>query len=211
MKSYILLISVLCYFISCGNSGSNDKKTDLKLAGGPDTCNSPDAPISCFFENIPPHLNHIMIIGDSSEAGTRIKIKGQILKKDGKTPFKDLIIYAYHTDSKGYYSKKGNETGVQKWHGHLTGYCKTDQNGDYEIFTVRPGRYPDNNFPAHIHCAVKDQDGNMFYLNDFVFSDDSLVNGDYLSRLIYKGDNGVTDLHETGSGIYEGSRISVIE
>lgn len=211
MKSYILLSTFFFYFNSCGNSGSNDTNNNLKISAKSDTCDTPDAPISCFFLNTPAELNHIMVIGDSTETGTRIKIKGQILKKDGNTPYSDLIVYAYHTDSKGYYSKKGEETGIQKWHGHLSGYCKTDKNGKYEIITVRPGRYPDNKFPAHIHCAVKDPDGNLFYLNDFVFSDDSLVNSDYISRLNYKGDNGITDLRETGNDIYEGTRITIVE
>ncbi len=211
MKYYILLISVLFNFTSCGNSGSKNQNNTGRVSGDSDTCNTPDAPVSCLFMNTPAELNNIMLIADSTEAGTRIKIKGQIFNKDFKSPFSGLIIYAYHTDSSGYYSKKGNETGVQKWHGHLYGYCKTDQDGKYEIITIRPGRYPGNKFPAHIHCAVKETDGNIFYLNDFVFSDDSLVTGDYLSRLNYKGDNGVINLHETGRGIREGSRVTVID
>lgn len=197
--------------MACGNSGSKNQNETGKISGDSDICNTPDAPLHCLFMNAPPDPDHIMIIADSTEAGTRMIIKGQILKKEDKAPYSDLIIYAYQTDSSGYYSKKGNETGVQKWQGHLYGYCKTDQEGKYEIITIRPGRYPGNKFPAHIHWAVKERDGNIFYLNDFVFSDDSLVTGDYLSRLNYKGDNGIIKLHETGRGIQEGSRITIVE
>jgi len=211
MKTYVLLFTIIFCLFSCGNSGSRKNSASGKLSDDKDSCDNPDAPLSCLFVKVHPELTSIMDIDNSSEDGKRIIIKGQIFKEDGITPYNDLIIYAYHTDNKGYYSKKGDETGVNKQHGSHYGYCKTDTEGRYEISTIRPGRYPVNKFPAHIHWAVKEPDGNMFYLNDFVFSDDSLVNNDYLSHLIYKGDDGVIILKDNGSGISEGNRITVLK
>ena len=211
MNSFVLFFIITFCFFSCENSGSKNKIAADKLSGGNDTCDNPDAPLSCLFINVPRNITNRMEIADDKEEGKRIVIKGQIFKEDGLTPYSELIIYAYHTDNKGYYSKKGNETGVQKKHGYLFGYCKTDKEGRYEIHTIRPGRYPDNEFPAHIHIAIKEPGGNMQYLNDFVFSDDILVTKEYLSRLNYKGDDGVIVLKENGSGIPEGNRITILK
>ena len=211
MKSYIFIFLLILHFISCGNSGTKNNGASEKISSASDSCNNPDAPLSCLFVNLPKDMSNKMEIADITEEGVRIVIKGQIFKDDGVTPYNELIIYAYHTDNKGYYTKKGDETGVQKQHGHLFGYCLTDPEGKYEIYTIRPGRYPDNKFPAHIHWAVKEPDGNMFYLNDFVFSDDSMVNNEYLSHLNYKGDDGVILLKENSSGIPEGNRITILK
>lgn len=211
MKSYIFIFLLILHFISCGNSGTKYNGASEKISSASDSCNNPDAPLSCLFVNLPKDMSNKMEIADITEEGVRIVIKGQIFKDDGVTPYNELIIYAYHTDNKGYYTKKGDETGVQKQHGHLFGYCLTDPEGKYEIYTIRPGRYPDNKFPAHIYWAVKEPDGNMFYLNDFVFSDDSFVNSDYLSHLNYKGDDGVILLKENSSGIPEGNRITILK
>jgi len=211
MKTYVLLFTIIFCLFSCGNSGSRKNSASEKLSDDKDTCDNPDAPLSCLFVNLPEDLSNKMEIADNADEGVRIIIKGQIFKDDGVTPYNELIIYAYHTDNKGYYTKKGDETGVQKQHGHLFGYCLTDPEGKYEIYTIRPGRYPDNKFPAHIHWAVKEPDGKMFYLNDFVFSDDSMVNNEYLSHLNYKGDDGVILLKENSSGIPEGNRITILK
>jgi protocatechuate 3,4-dioxygenase beta subunit len=151
-----------------------------------------------------------MTIADQKETGEKLMISGTIFKAYGKTPFPDIILYAYHTDSKGYYSKSGNETGVQKWHGHFHGWCKTDSNGYYEIHTIRPARYPDNTMPAHIHAAIKTDSGKMFYITDFVFKDDSLVNEKYLSSLVNIGGTGVVDIKKTTENTWTGKRDIIL-
>ena len=148
-----------------------------------------------------------MQIAAPTDKGERLIIKGTIFKKDGITPYPNIILYAYHTDDKGYYSKKGNEKGFQKWHGHLHGWCKTDSRGQYEIHSIRPAPYPSHTMPAHIHCAVKLPQSSMpFYINDFVFADDSLVNKSYISSLNFTGGNGIVHLEKGGNGSWKGTR-----
>ena len=108
------------------------------------------------------------------------------------------------------YSKKGNETGIQKWHGRLHGWLKTDNKGYYEIRSIRPARYPGNAIMAHIHAAIKLDDGPAFHINDFVFKDDVLVNEEYLSRLNNIGGTGVVDVKKEGN-IWIGIRDITIE
>ncbi|HQY19851.1 MAG TPA: hypothetical protein PLX80_03290 [Ignavibacteria bacterium] len=208
MKILILLIFI--FSVSCGNKFQQIK--EVKNIAGIDPCESPDADISCNFENVPDNPGYVMNISSKTEPGIKIFIEGQILKADGKTPYPEILIYAYQTDSTGLYSKSGNETGVQKLHGKLHGWCMTDINGKYKINTVRPGKYPTNDFPAHIHWAIREPDGKMQYLNDFVFSDDKHVNEEYISKPYYKtGDVGVLKLSKNNNGIMWAKRITVLK
>ncbi|MEO8209887.1 MAG: hypothetical protein ABI840_04970 [bacterium] len=214
MYTFILCLVLFISFLACNKkSAESPDLTDQKekKVTEKDTCDNPDADINCCFVNIPENISSLLNIADSLEKGKRIIIKGQLLREDGTTPYNDVIIYAYHTDENGYYSKRGDETGFQKWHGYLHGWCKTDSEGRYEIHSIKPGRYPSNNAPAHIHWAIKDSHGKMTYLNDFVFSDDSMVTGSYLSHLRLPGDNGVITLKENEDGVMVGSRLTVLK
>lgn len=196
-----LLIFLL--FLSCRETTSQPQK---------DLCDNPDAEINCCFVNMPSTLTTVMKVAKPNEAGEKLIITGTIFKSDGITPYPGVILYAYHTDNTGHYTKKGNETGFQKWHGYLHGWCKTDINGKYEIHSIRPARYPDNTMPAHIHSAVKTPNSKQpFYINDFVFQDDSLVNQSYLSTLTLTGGTGVVNVQKNTSGIWIGTRNITIK
>lgn len=176
-----------------------------------DTCDNPDAPINCSFLNMPSSLKSELIIAGKDEPGERLKITGTVYKADGKSAYPGILIYAYHTDSKGLYSKNGTETGAQKWHGHLHGWCKTDSNGNYQIQTIRPARYPDNSMPAHIHAAIKKENGEMYWISDFVFQDDGLVNEKYLSRVKDMiGGTGVLNVQKDETNTWTGHRDIIL-
>lgn len=170
-------------YISCKQNSTppyeNQRITQTKI----DSCDDPDANVHCCFVNMHQIPIDIMVIADNNVEGDRLVITGTIYKSDGKTPFPNILIYAYQTDSTGHYSKTGNEKGIQKWHGQLHGWCKTGTDGQYKIISIRPGAYPDNKFPAHIHAAIKTTNGKAFYITDFVFKGDSLVNDNYISSL----------------------------
>ncbi len=105
----------------------------------------------------------------------KLKITGIVYKKDGKTPAPDVILYIYHTNRAGIYETKGNETGWAKRHGFIRGWVKTDEAGRYTFYTFRPGAYPDKSEPEHIHLTVKEPGTNEYYLDDYLFDDDPLV------------------------------------
>lgn len=196
------------FLVSCGHGSSNADSRQRLPVGQTDSCDNPDADIRCCFVNMPSTLTRIMSISKENDPGEKLLITGTIFKADGLTPYPDIILYAYQTDHRGYYSKKGDETGFQKWHGRLHGWCKTDSNGQYEIHSIRPAPYPDNTMPAHIHTAIKTEKA-MFYINDFVFKDDPLVNDKYLSSIRQSGDNGVVDIMKF-KGIWKGKRDIII-
>lgn len=207
----IAFITLLIFFISwvhiTTKPAANQKMINVQI----DTCDNPDAKINCCFLNMPSKLTNVMTIAGQNEAGGRLIITGTLFKPDGVTPYPNVILYAYHTDNSGHYSKKGDEKGVQKWHGHLHGWCKSGSDGKYELHTIRPARYPDNSVPAHIHAAFKLPGGQMGYINDFVFKDDSLVNEKYLSSLSDIGGTGVVDIKKTAKNIWKGKRDLILK
>jgi protocatechuate 3,4-dioxygenase, beta subunit len=206
MNVFICKLIILSVLASCGQVNSNTKVNQTSTAA--DTCDDPDANINCSFINMPSNLNNVMTIAGKDENGEKLVVSGTIFKADGKTPYPGVLLYAYHTDSKGYYSKSGKETGAQKWHGRLHGWCKTDAKGYYEIRSIRPAPYPSNTMPAHIHIAVKEP-GNKepYYISDIVFKDDKLVNEQYLKSIqSMVGGTGVVNVTKSQSGIWVGKR-----
>ncbi len=196
---------------SCGLLENNSNKLYNGFANS-DTCDNPDADINCCFINMPPNISNVIKAADDSEKGERLFIKGVVYKSDGKTPCPDVLIYVYHTDNNGYYSKRGDETGFQKWHVHLHGWGKTNKDGKYEIHSIRPAPYPDNSMPAHIHSAIKEPDNlQPYYINDFVFSDDPLVTEKYISSQSNPGGSGVVDLMKDNNGTWIGKRDIVLK
>jgi protocatechuate 3,4-dioxygenase beta subunit len=203
----LLFLAVL----SCGQAGAQEHISRPSMQNLKDTCDDPDAPISCSFLNMPLSLSGTLTIAGKDEPGEELIISGTLFKEDGRSPFPNIIIYAYQTDSKGYYSKKGTETGAQKWHGHLHGWCKTDSNGHYQIQTIRPARYPDNSMPAHIHAAIKKENEQMYWISDFVFKDDHLVNDKYLSTIVgMVGGTGIVDVSRKAGNKWIGIRNIVL-
>lgn len=205
----ILIYLLMIIAVSSCMEAQQNRPEDQGLTN--DDCDdSPGGKIECCFINMPETLQSTMIIPTSGETADELIISGTVYKADAKTPYPDIILYAYHIDSKGYYSKNGNETGIQKWHGKLHGWCKTDSAGRYTIKTIRPAPYPGNLFPAHIHASIKTPDGFYFHINDYVFNDDPLVNKKYESALPYDiGGTGIIELEKVDS-IWIGKRDVVL-
>lgn len=121
----------------------------------------------------------------------QLKISGKVFKADGKTPAKDVIIYIYHTNRKGIYEQKGNETKWAKRHGFIRGWVKTGTDGRYTFFTFRPASYPDGSEPAHIHITIKEPHVNEYYLDEYLFEDDPLLTPDIRKKQQNRGGSGI--------------------
>lgn len=121
----------------------------------------------------------------------QLKISGKVFKADGKTPAKDVIIYIYHTNRKGIYEQKGDETKWAKKHGFIRGWVKTGTDGRYTFFTFRPASYPDGSEPAHIHITIKEPHVNEYYLDEYLFEDDPLLTPDIRKKQQNRGGSGI--------------------
>lgn len=132
------------------------------------------------------------------EKGKQILLTGAVYQRDGKTPAKDIILYYYQTNADGVYSLNENhprnmpKNRLGQTHGHIRGWVKTDANGKYSIYTIEPGSYPGRDEPAHVHITVDEHNMNEpYYLDDFVFDNDPLLNTQKRLKLENRGGSGI--------------------
>lgn len=139
----------------------------------------------------------------------KLKLWGKVYQKDGDTPAAGVILYIYHTDRTGIYATRGDEKGWGKRHGFIRGWVKTDARGDYAFYTFRPSAYPDGTEPEHIHLTVKEPNTNAYYLDDFVFEDDPILDQKKRSVLSNRGGSGLA-LPVLKNGILEVNRDIIL-
>lgn len=184
----IFVILISC-FTSCNGQTkktNQSDKNDSKVIGG-------------LFENaefmyigMPDKINSVDTSSGWTQKGQKLLITGTIYKRDGKTPAPNVILYYYHTDVNGYYAdKEGLDRRVIR-HGYIRGWVKSDDNGKYSIYTVRPAPYPNSDSPAHIHPAIKESYiDKEYYIDEFVFDDDKLLTGEKRRAMENRGGSGI--------------------
>ena len=124
--------------------------------------------------------------------GQKLLVTGTVYKLDGKTPAPNIVVYYWQTDDKGYYPIREGMDKKAERHGYIRGWVKTDAEGKYSIYTVRPAPYPNEDMPAHIHTSIKEPTvGNEYYIDEFVFDDDKLLTGAKRKKLENRGGSGV--------------------
>lgn len=105
-------------------------------------------------------------IPPAGEPGVALTVEGRVLLKSG-APAAGIDVYVYQTDARGYYSPDGRD----ERHPRLKGDLRTDDQGRYQVRTIRPGQYPTSGPPAHIHYEVTSTSGVQRY--ELVFEGDS--------------------------------------
>jgi protocatechuate 3,4-dioxygenase, beta subunit len=137
--------------------------------------------------------------------GQKILLTGIVYQIDGKTPAPDVLLYYYQTNTEGKYLHKAEESRsmppneLGQTHGYIRGWVKTDKEGKYYIYTVRPGTYPTNDEPAHVHITVKEpNDINEYYIDDFVFDDDKVLDAARRKRMENRCGSGILKLVQKG-------------
>ena len=149
-------------------------------------------------------------LADFHLQGPKMKISGTVFNKDGKTPASSIIIYLYHTDQNGVYPKKGDEKGWGKRHGYLRGWAKTDENGKYEFYTLKPAAYPGRNVPAHIHITIKEPRLKEYYIDDILFDDDPYLTSSERNKRRNRGGPGIIELVRNRNGLLECKRDIIL-
>ncbi len=150
-------------------SQSQDLGTRSRLAGGP--CEGCEA----IFEYGTKGLAPVDTLPGFVEASQKLRISGTVYQPDGITPAENVVLYIYQTDESGYYATKGDERGWGRRHGYIRGWIKTGADGRYAFFTQKPGIYPNRTEPAHIHLTLLEPDGKYYYLEDYHFEGDPLL------------------------------------
>ena len=161
----------------------NNKARNNKIVGGGcDGC-------ELMYVGMPKNIQSVDTSSAWNEKGQRILITGNILKIDGKTIAPNVIVYYWQTDNNGYYS---GGKGKPARHGHIRGWVKSNEKGEYSIYTIRPGNYPNSDMEAHIHLSIKEQNiKDEYYTDDLVFDDDIKLTGAKRKKLENRSGSGV--------------------
>ena len=192
-NSAAVLLALLITVAGCSENKTNaqTQSTSQQRVGG--QCEGCEA----IYENKTPFekLGWQLTLPGYNDNGPKLHISGTVYKADGKTPAAGTILYFYHTDQKGIYPAE-NEKGWGQRHGYIRGWLKTNERGQYSIRTLKPGAYPNRGAAAHIHCIVKEESYNEYYVGDFLFEDDPLLSDEEKSNRTVPGGNGVLKLQE---------------
>jgi protocatechuate 3,4-dioxygenase, beta subunit len=196
----LCLVAVLIssMFTCCNGQDSNSNKQatgkNQLVGGGCDGC-------ELMYAGMPASIDWIDTSAGWNEKGKRLLLMGTVYKKDKKTPAPNVILYYWHTDNTGHYSPAENMNNHAKRHGHLRGWVKTDSQGKYAIYTIRPVAYPNTDIAAHIHFSIKEPAiENEYYIDELVFDDDPLLTAAKRKNMENRGGNGVLKLN-TENGI----------
>lgn len=204
MKKSILIFLAWALLLTVAPAQGESQKLTSKKIGGPcEGCEAIyESPVK--FEQ----LSSSTILPNYNEAGTKIEISGIVYHRDGKTPAKDVVIYVYHTDQSGIYPTRGDEKGWGKRHGYLRGWVKTDKNGFYQFYTLKPKAYPNRKDPAHIHVTIKEPDKNEYWIDEYLFSDDPLLPSSLPSNP--RAGSGVVTLLSPEKGVSHATRHIIL-
>lgn len=186
----LLLILTVSTFLIFSCNAQSKRETAKPAANG--VVGGPFENGEFFYIGMPDTINSVDTSAGWHQQGQRLLITGTIFKPDGRTPAPDVILYYYHTNIQGLYAnKKGLDSRVVR-HGYIRGWVKSDTNGHYSIYTVRPAPYPGRNFEAHIHPAIKEPGiDKEYYIDEFVFDDDPLLTSEKRKRLENRGGSGI--------------------
>ena len=168
----------------------NVSSSDSKSVGG--SCERCDL----MFVDIPSKIESTSTLVKPDESGEKLEISGVIYGPDAETPVAGVIIYIYQTATSGRYEPDPKQTGDVRRHGRIRGWVKSNEKGEYKFITIRPGRYPNSSIAAHIHPIIKEPGKNAYHIDDFVFSDDPLVDQDYQSQQELRGGSGIVNVRK---------------
>lgn len=173
---FITLIITVAILLSCsGQSGKKAQEANRATAGSANRVGGDCEEGYCelIYYGMPKEMNNTDTSAGWYEAGRKLLVTGTVYQIDGRTPAPNVIVYYHHTDNNGYYSPGDGKPLNSTRHGHIRGWVKTDADGHYAIYTIRPGPYPKVEDPEHIHLIIKEPNiANEYWINDLVFDDD---------------------------------------
>lgn len=144
--------------------------------------------------NAPANLPWHADIAGPEEPGERLVISGRVFAPDGETPVAGIIVYAYHTDATGHYTKNGTMRPPR-----LQGWAKTDTAGRFEFSTIRPAAYPGRSIPAHVHFILRGAGYPRQWVDELRFEGDPFVTSRMLADAVAAGKFGAVRPLERGT------------
>ncbi len=139
------------------------------VGGGCDGC-------ELMYIDMPLNISPISYSPAWNSGNQKLLITGKILQNDGLTPANNVLLYYWQTDENGDYKNKGDLNKKAIRHGYIRGWVRSDVDGNYSIYTIKPKAYRDSSQPAHIHLSVKESDiEDEYYIDKLVFNYDPLL------------------------------------
>lgn len=146
-------------------------------------------------------------IKNGEPLGERIVVSGKVLNENGQ-PLANTLIEIWQANSAGRYVHKIDQHDAPIDPNFLgTGRCRTDAEGNYKFYTIKPGAYPWGNHPNawrpnHIHFSLFGANITNRLVTQMYFPGDPLLQHDPIflgvppkgrDLLISKFDLGVTE------------------
>jgi len=155
------------------------------------------------FEGLPATIETDARIGRQDEPGQPLRIAGTVFDPTGDSA-SGVIVYAYHTNSRGTYPPDDRYGGLAAYHhGLLRGWAVTDAEGRYSFATIRPAGYPDSDLPAHVHMHVIEVGRCTYYIDDILFEDDPRLTKEKKAALILgRGGSGLVAPQTDSAGTW---------
>jgi protocatechuate 3,4-dioxygenase beta subunit len=198
-----LIFLFIIILSACGRAPGNDteqknSEKDMVMGGACDRC-------ELMYEGMPPieTIPSEIDLAAVDEPGDRMEINGRLLMMDGKTPAKDVVLYMYHTNAAGRYTTPDTQS-TGKAHGHLRGWVKTNDKGEFKINSIRPVPYPGATIPAHIHMLVKEPGKTLYYIDEVWFDDDLWVTKKMRDKAEQRGGNLIIHLTKNNRNVWVG-------
>lgn len=139
------------------------------------------------------------VLAPPDEPGEPLIVSGTVRDTEGK-PIADALIYVFHADAKGYYAPA---RAMDEPNARLFGYMKTGADGRYEFRTIRPGGYPKQPIPQHIHMLITAagyRDHRCRSTCQLVFADDPRMTAEW-HKWAKEGGNPVLSVKRDHEGI----------
>jgi protocatechuate 3,4-dioxygenase beta subunit len=198
-----VIFHFMAMIFTIGTACCQSPKKEREVGGGCEGC-------VAVLEYGKKKLSPVDTLPDFNEPGPKLVISGTIFHKDGKTPAKDVILYIYHTDQKGEYSTKGNETGWGKRHGYIRGWIRTNADGKYAFYTLRPAAYPGRENPEHIHPVIKEPGVKEYWIDEFLFDDDTILTVRERNSQQGRGGKGIVQTKKDKNGVQAANRDIIL-
>ncbi|WP_248722918.1 hypothetical protein [Seonamhaeicola sp. ML3] len=166
MKYLIALASLALILANCLTISAQE--TDVVLKDIPENYKK-RSPIYDFSEKT---LNSVDTIPSFATQKNKLKITGTIYESDGVTPAKNVLLFIHQTDENGDFELKRHN---KKRYVHHRGWVRTNQDGQYTLYTFVPGSSIYGKEPKQILPIIKEPNKPEYKIETFLFDNDPLL------------------------------------
>ena len=152
--------------------------------------------------DVPDDVSWRTSVAKKSDKDEPMIISGTVFEADGETPAPNILIYFYHTDSEGYYGRRGEIRD-----GHFRGWMLTGADGKYEFSSIKPAPYPGRTVAAHVHMTLTGKTFREDSINAILFEGDKFITTEERNSVgKWEEMNPIVKLERGTDGILRGRR-----